>query len=158
MVIKPDNLGQSKGVFAVEFDDEGDNLEFFANSKVSQIQQQQIYKINLGESKQNIGKILRYLLFCESLKEQNIVNDNLYADFEESYIDQQIGNLYNSKILIQPFIEGVLQGDIRVNLANIDGQFKVLGAIFRKAHSKIMIILQLVSLLIMLMQLLSRNN
>ncbi len=129
-VIKPDNLGQSKGVFAINVTTEGLDEASLKKMTISEIQSQQIYNIkkDVGSLKETVLD----LLFCESLKERQQAPQKTANDFTNDEKLRQIKKLYNSKILLQPFIAGVSKGDIRVNLAKIDNKFCLLGKVFRK--------------------------
>ncbi len=107
-VIKPKNSAQSLGVFAIEIDENG--LDFADLENAGEVQ---IYKVK----PQNIDEIIKFL--CQ-----------VQADKKNVAVDQ----LYNGKILLQPFLEGVRFGDIRVNiLKNEKGDFYVAGKVFRKS-------------------------
>jgi len=76
--------------------------------------------------------ILCFIQFC---KTQNLTTKKL-CDINKEEIIAAINSLYGENILLQPFLEGVRLGDIRINLAKMsDGNFKVVGAVFRKSIS-----------------------
>ncbi len=129
-VIKPDNLGQSKGVFAVDFVNDGLDLVDFEELNIAKIQDHQIY--NIKKDSQNLQMILLNLLYCEALKEQGLGGQEALTDTAEEEKLAQISKLFSSKILLQPFIAGVAKGDVRVNIAKIDDKFILLGKVFRK--------------------------
>ena len=116
IVLKPDNSGQSMGVFAVEFRFGGDNLADLKEKGVENLQKLQIYHIEESLDKNEIEEVILYLLSCQSAK-----------------FNSSAKELYNSKIVIQPFIEGVSKGDIRVNIMKKGEEFEVAGVVFRKS-------------------------
>lgn len=121
IVLKPNNSGQSMGVFAVEFDDEaGKTLSDLEKIGIEKLKELQIYHVKNDLENDEMLKIIELLLDCQAAK-----------------FNSKSSQLYNSKIVIQPFIEGVLRGDIRVNVAKKKDRFEVLGYVLRKTIGEI---------------------
>lgn len=133
LVLKPDNSGQSLGVFAIEFREDGHNLAGFLQQNLTEITGSQIYAIDKNCTEGSLQKILLLLLFCQAVKPEKDLTDKKMSELSDQEIDSGARNLYNNKIVIQPFIEGVSRGDIRINIAKIDHKFEVFGAVLRKA-------------------------
>lgn len=131
-VIKPDNLGQSKGVFAINFIKNGLDLVDIEELGIAKIQNHQIHNIKKNSS--NLKIILLNLLFCEAIKGSQLDDKMDFVNYTEEDRLAQISKFFSSKILLQPFIEGVAKGDVRVNIAKIDGKFMLLGKVFRKPY------------------------
>ncbi len=119
IVLKPDNSGQSMGVFALEFAENGLDFAGFEEIGLEKLQESQIYLAKSDISEVELQKVIELLLFCQS----------------EKFGGEDLA-LYNSKIIVQPFIEGVKKGDIRVNVAKVAGKFEVFGVVFRKFASE----------------------
>lgn len=138
LVIKPENSAQSLGVFSVQFLENGASLPELQSKNISDLLDQQIYKIKTENLDQDLIEILNIACFIEAVKANGeILQQEDYSkpikSISKHSIIELAKTLYNDKILIQPFIEGVKQGDIRVNIIkNIDGNFMVSGATFRK--------------------------
>lgn len=124
-IIKPLDLAQGVGIFAIEFDENGLDLGEILAQNAKNLAKKQVFHIK----KQNLTKILEILLFLQSLDKEN---DKKLADFSENEVKSGIKRLYGDKILLQPFIKGVEKGDIRIILAKKDEKFAIFGAIFRK--------------------------
>ncbi len=132
IVLKPDDSAQALGVFAVEISATGLNLEQIKNKTIAQLSEVQLYEINAQELPSDIIEIINILCFVQFCKTKFTADQRLIADIAPQEIAQAINSLYGKKILMQPFLEGVRLGDIRINLAKMsDGNFKVVGAVFR---------------------------
>jgi hypothetical protein len=135
IVLKPDNSAQVYGVFSVKFNNLGQNLEEIKQQTVGCLLQMQIYNLknNLpDEELKQILEILFYIQFCLAKKSNNV--QQKITNITPNIILQGAKYLYNNKILIQPFLDDIKFGDIRVNLAkDRNGQFTVIGCTFRRA-------------------------
>ncbi len=129
IVLKPDNSGQSMGVFAIEFVAGGGDFSDFADRGAEELGNLQIYHVANNLNSEELRKVVLFLLFCQSVK-YNLKKDQVLNDRE---IIDGAKTLYNSKIVIQPFIEGVSKGDIRVSVMKRYNKFEVFGVIFRKS-------------------------
>lgn len=130
LVIKPKDSAQSLGVFSIEFNDNGFDLEGLNSQETSELYAIQSYKIKNDLSPKELEKIIKTLCHAQGVKNcQNI---------KDLTKNQLIKNLYGDIILLQPFIEGVALGDIRVNLLkNEKGNFYIAGQTFRQStHRK----------------------
>lgn len=131
VVIKPKESAQSLGVFALEFRGAGADLEKIRNSKISELKATQIYKISSEISSKNLEEIVKILCFAQSPNHQNLAKK--IADFSAAEITAKALDIYNDEVLAQPFLEGILQGDVRVIfLKNSQKKFYAATKIFRK--------------------------
>ncbi len=132
IILKPDNSAQAFGVFAIEFDENGFDLENILQEKISNLILLQTFKIK-DVSDENLQKILNILFFIQDLKIKKEDLDKSVFEFSNEEILTKAQNIFGNKILIQPFIQGVKNGDVRVVLAKSKkGDFEVIGEIFRK--------------------------
>jgi hypothetical protein len=131
VVIKPKESAQSLGVFALEFVSAGANLEKIKNSKISELKATQIYKISGDLASKNLEEIVKILCFVQSPNHQDLTK--IIADFSAAEITAVALEIYNYKVLAQPFLEGILQGDVRVIfLKNAQKKFYAATKVFRK--------------------------
>lgn len=129
IVIKPENSAQGFGVFAIEFCDEGYDLETIYKQSLIPYQS---FKIKDKIDKNEFRKIIEILCFVQFLKTQNN-NKIQIKNFTKQIIENSVKSFYRNKVLVQPFLEGVLLGDIRINLAkNKNNDFVLVGSVFRK--------------------------
>lgn len=136
IVLKPDDSAQALGVFAVEIKNDGLNLAQLKTKTVAELMDMQLYEINLGEDARDANEIIDILCFVQFAKTKQLLDSRIIASIAKTEIADAIHSLYGKKILLQPFLEGVRLGDIRINLAKMsDGNFKVVGAVFRKSLS-----------------------
>lgn len=137
IIIKPDNSAQAFGVFAVEFDEDGFDLAGILQEKISDFKNSQTFKIKPSIDDLEFRKMLDILFFVQDLKAKNKILNKKISEFTQIEIKAGAKALYGQKILIQPFIQGVKIGDIRIVLAKMrDGNFVIIGAVFRKNISK----------------------
>lgn len=138
IILKPDSSAQGYGVFALEFRTvQGLNLQQILQEKMANLTTLQTVKINDKINDEELKKILKILFFVQYFKIKKIISDKIIADFTNDEINTGAAFLYGQKILIQPFIEGVKIGDIRIILAKMrDGNFAIMGAVFRKSVVK----------------------
>lgn len=130
IVLKPENAAQGFGVFLIEFDKKGENIENILIKNLSDLVKTQTFKISEKKDLNKIIEILCYTQFCAA---NNISKNILVKDIKKTELKKGIKSLYGNEILVQPFLEGVRVGDIRINLAkNSQGNFEVTGAAFRK--------------------------
>lgn len=128
IVIKPKNSAQSLGVFAVEFNQRGFDLETLKSKRVSEISGVQIYKIQ----SQNLTEILTLLCFAQRVKDDANYQQKFLGDISADEIFAKAHELYNQEILAQPFLEGIRNGDVRANiLKDSQGNFYCAGYTFR---------------------------
>ena len=133
IVLKPSNSAQAFGVFSVEFDLNGLNFAEISKKRVDELLKIQIYKIKNNLESEELAAILNILYFVQSCKANKIFLQKYIQDFSFDEIKNQAKILFNDKILIQPFLEGVRLGDIRISFAKmLDGDFHVIAAAFRK--------------------------
>lgn len=118
IVVKPLNSAQSLGVFAIDFSEDGLDLLELKKQNMDQLKQAQIFHIKHDLSDSDLShsdlmQILQILCFLQTNKAKA---------------------LYNDGILIQPFIEGVGSGDVRVNVIRDENhKFYAAGYVFRKS-------------------------
>lgn len=129
LVFKPNNSAQSLGVFSVEFLEEGLNLKQIKQQKVVELRAAQNHKIKKNLEAKELKKIIEILCYAQVAK-----TDKLLKDLSSREILKTAANLFNDKVLVQPFLNGVKMGDVRVNiLKNSRGDFYVAGQTFRKS-------------------------
>lgn len=129
LVFKPKNSAQSLGVFAVEFTEDGLDFVALKKQKISEINASQNHQIKNNLSDVELKKIIEVLCYV-----QNVKSDEMLNNVAPEQILKTARNLYNDKILVQPFLQGVAVGDIRVNiLKNSHGDFYIAGQTFRKS-------------------------
>jgi hypothetical protein len=129
LVFKPKNSAQSLGVFAVELVENGFDLAAIKSQKISQLRAEQNHRIKNNLDEKELQKIIEILCYA-----QNAKTDQAAQELSEIEIFTTAQALYNDKILVQPFLEGIESGDIRVNiLKNSRGDFYVAGQTFRKS-------------------------
>lgn len=136
IVLKPKNSAQSLGVFAVEFSDDKEvsDLEIIKKTSVKNLQKNQIYKIKSDISDKDLTKIVKILCYVQSLKSKGLASneDILIEKISDEEILKTAKNLYDA-VLVQPFLEGIRFGDVRVNLAKDENnKFYLAGCVFRK--------------------------
>lgn len=134
IVLKPDNSAQGIGIFALEISKDGMDLERIKQMTIAELSRVQLYNLQ-SDLKDEMQKIIQILCFVQSCR-TNKINDQSQKISEISH--QQVleiaQNLYNQQLLIQPFLEGIKFGDVRVNFAkNVDGNFAVVGATLRRS-------------------------
>ncbi len=129
LVFKPNNSAQSLGVFSVEFLEEGFDLKKIKQQKVADLRSSQRHKIKNNLSKKELKQIIEILCYAQNSKANKVIKNIALTQ-----IIKTAKVLYNDKVLVQPFLEGVKMGDIRVNiLKNSCGDFYVAGQTFRKS-------------------------
>lgn len=138
VVIKPENSAQSLGVFAIEFDGNGLNLESLREKSINELSNIQIYKIRPNLQPQQLRQVVEILCFIQAFKASDYqlkeMNSRKINSFSPKEIIQKARELYNNNILVQPFLEGVKLGDVRMNLLkNENGDFYVAGFTFRQS-------------------------
>lgn len=132
LVFKPKNSAQSLGVFAVEFVKNGLDLAAIKSQKINEMRATQNHKIKNNLNEKELQKIIEILCYV-----QNAKGDKVLQDVALMQISKTAKALYNDKILVQPFLQGVELGDIRVNISkNARGDFYVAGQTFRKSLRK----------------------
>ncbi len=136
IILKPDNSAQAFGVFAIEFDENGFDLQRILLEKLSDLIVGETFKIKPQIDDEELKKIIHILFFVQDFKVKKEISDKKIGDFNDSQIKIRGEQLYGHKILIQPFIEGVRIGDIRIILAKMsDENFAIIGSVFRKTIS-----------------------
>ncbi len=92
------------------------------------------FKIKASCGLEELTKIVKILCYVQYLKTiPNFLKGQYFQVMSYSEIMHNANLLYGDKILIQPFLEGVALGDIRINLAkNNAGNFEIVGSVFRK--------------------------
>ncbi len=132
LVFKPNNSAQSLGVFSVEFSEEGLRLMEIKRQKTFDLRAIQNHKIKNNLDKKELKKIIEIICYAQNSKTNKVLKEIASAQ-----IIKTAKALYNDKVLVQPFLEGVKMGDIRVNiLKNSRGDFYVAGQAFRKSLRK----------------------
>lgn len=132
IVLKPINSAQSLGVFAINFDPNGMNLADLKEKFTDNLQKSQIFHINKAVSPDELSKIIEILCFL-----QNTTIIKKIDDISYQIIQNSASALYNDKILVQPFIEGIKSGDIRANFSKNDqDDFYLSGYVYRKSIQK----------------------
>ncbi len=130
IVIKPKNSAQSLGVFALEIGDDVTEIDFTKMS-IADLSNLQIYPVKKSQIEQKIIK----LCFIQRVKKDKSYHDKKITDFSSKEITEKAAELYNAKVLLQPFLEGIAQGDIRANiLKNSEGNFYCAGYCFRSSN------------------------
>lgn len=135
VVLKPNNSAQGLGVFAIELVENGLNLNAIKRLSIKDLLAMQIYQLNDDLSAEDLKKVVVMLCYVQSIKSGSFANlDQKIAAINYQKALKIAGNLYNDKILIQPFLEGIKFGDIRINLAkNNHNNFVVVGATLRRS-------------------------
>jgi len=129
LVFKPKDSAQSLGVFAVEFCENGLDFLSLKNQEIAELRSMQLYKIKNNLNEKELKKIIEILCYV-----QNSKSDKSLRELTRAQILKNSKKLYQKKILVQPFLEGVKSGDIRVNfLKDKKGNFYVAGSTFRKS-------------------------
>lgn len=133
-VIKPKDLAQSIGVFALEKKQNGFDLEKLKNELIANLINVQIYQIKDDLEESELKEIILILLALQALRNNKILQKK-YQKFSEIGKDELtkiVNNLYD-KILLQPFLEGVKFGDIRtLFLKDSQNKFYIIGNVFRQ--------------------------
>ncbi len=130
LVIKPKNSAQSLGVFALQFSEKGLTLKMLKSKKVSELANAQIYKIQ----KDQLAEIIEILCYIQRVKNIPNLVDQVVGEISREKIIQQASELYNAEVLVQPFLEGVNEGDIRANfLKDSSENFYCAGFTFRSS-------------------------
>jgi hypothetical protein len=129
LVFKPKDSAQSLGVFAVEFCENGLDFLSLKNQEIAELRSMQLYKIKNNLNEKELKKIIEILCYV-----QNFKSDKSLKELTRAQILKNSKKLYQKKILVQPFLEGVKSGDIRANfLKDKKGNFYVAGSTFRKS-------------------------
>jgi len=129
IVIKPINSAQSLGVFAIEFSKNGENYEKIVEKTANNLKKAQIFHIKDDLDQKTLRKIFQILCFV-----QNSNLEEKIKNIPQEKIIKNAAKLYNEEILIQPFIEGVKEGDIRANIMkNENDEFYLAGYVYRKS-------------------------
>lgn len=129
LVFKPKNSAQSLGVFAVEFSKNGMDLETLKKQKIEELHLTQNHKIKNDLNEKELKKIIEILCYL-----QNSQKNKELSELTHAQIVNTARKLYHSKILVQPFLEGVKSGDIRTNfLKDKNGDFYTAGHTFRRS-------------------------
>lgn len=129
LVIKPLDSAQSLGVFAIEFDENGLNLSKLQKKSILSLKSQEIYQIQPDLDQKQLENIIKLLCFVQN----SAKNCNLHQ-INAQEVNLTVKRLYGTKILVQPFIHGISQGDIRINLLkDQSGNFYQAGQVFRKS-------------------------
>ncbi len=132
LVFKPKNSAQSLGVFALEFTKNGLDLAAIKKQKIFALKATQNHQIKNNLDAKELIKIIE-ILCCV----QNSKTNQALSDLSAAQILKTAKALYNDKVLVQPFLQGVALGDIRVNFAKDEkGNFYVTGQTFRKSLQK----------------------
>jgi len=133
IVFKPNDSAQAFGVFSVEIKNDGLNFAQIKNKNISELTLVQSYEMPPNLSLEEFNKIMDILYYVQFYKTRAKKDENVIANIAELEIKNGINSLYGDEILIQPFLEGVSFGDVRINLAKLsDENFHVVGAVFRK--------------------------
>jgi hypothetical protein len=141
LVVKPKNSAQTLGVFAIKIYEEGFDLNSLKDQNISKLADTQSYNIKPNFSEDESKEMVEILCFVQRVKNnQNIFDkfgQNKIAEISRSEIFGNACELYNAEVLVQPFLEGVKFGDIRLNyLKNSDGDFYLAGSTFRSSLRK----------------------
>lgn len=129
LVFKPNSSAQSLGVFSIDFVENGFDLKSLRAQKISDLKAVQNYQINQNLNQQDLNQVIKILCYV-----QNAKNDELVGEVDEKNLIKIAKELYCDQVLVQPFLQGVKSGDIRVNiLKNSDGNFYVAGKCFRQS-------------------------
>lgn len=143
LVLKPKDSAQSLGVFSIEFsnDEQAFDLESLKSTNLKSLEEAQIYKIKPNLDSLELKQITEILCYAESMKLESNKTDFLEKAatpiglIPEEEITAVAKNLYDNEILVQPFLEGVKSGDIRVNIfKNGDGDFELAGMTYRRSN------------------------
>lgn len=135
IVIKPNNSAQTLGIFSIEFSRDCQiNLTVLQEKTLQELMETQSYKIAIDPDDKSLQEVLKILCFVQFSKNHTVNYTGQIKNIPAEEISYKASSLYNDKILMQPFLEGIAQGDIRVSLAKLsDGNFHVVGSIFRKS-------------------------
>lgn len=141
IVLKPENSAQTLGVFALEFSQDGMDLNAIKTQSVGILGESKTYKIKENSDEKELRDIVNILCFIQRVRNKKALFNKLekqtIADISPEEMLRLAKELYNEAILVQPFLEGVKSGDIRVNyLKNNVGDFYVAGSVFRSSSKK----------------------
>ena len=129
IVIKPINSAQSLGVFAIEFSKNGKNLKDFQEKSPSELKISQTFNIQSNLQKSELLEVFQILCFVQTSN-----SDKKISQIAKDEMQNGAKKLYNAEILIQPFIEGIKNGDVRVNvMKNLENNFYLGGYVYRKS-------------------------
>lgn len=135
IVFKPKDAAQSLGVFAVNFVERDGIDESFFEEKISQLRGKQIFEVNNSVSAADLQRIIEVFCFLQNAPQD--LNEQKINQISRQEILKIAKELYDPKVLVQPFLEGVSAGDVRVNLLkNSAGNFYVAASCFRKSLRK----------------------
>lgn len=133
VVFKPNDSAQAFGVFSVAIKKSGLNFSQINEKLITELTATQSYEIAPDLASDEFKKIINILCYAQFYKTRGHENAILIKNITESQIKFGVDSLYGDEILIQPFLEGVRLGDIRISLAKLsDKNFHVIGAVFRK--------------------------
>lgn len=139
IILKPKDSAQSLGVMALELcnNQNAYDLEKLEKSTHAELEEQQIYKIKSNLTDQEFVEIIKVLCYLESLKTSDnfLQKKNLKISEVSKEEQKEIAKKLYDKVIVQPFLEGVKFGDIRVNIIkNKQDNFEVFGITFRRSN------------------------
>jgi glutathione synthase/RimK-type ligase-like ATP-grasp enzyme len=137
IVIKPQNSAQSYGVFSIVESKSGMDLDQIQKLNISELFLSQSYQIKENLNSRELAEIIEILLCTQRIKINYELSESYknkkFKDISRSEIKKTLLQLYNGKILSQPFLEGIKAGDIRSLFAkNSKGDFYLIDHVFRK--------------------------
>lgn len=135
IVIKPNDSAQTLGIFSIEFVNYSLQSENeFQEKTIAELCATQSYQISLNQGDNDIINLVKLFCFAQFCKIKTVNYTRQVKNITDEEITQALNSLYGDKILIQPFLEGVREGDMRIFLAKLeDENFHVVGALFRKS-------------------------
>lgn len=135
LVLKPKNSAQTLGVFALQFSSKGFDLSALKSQEISKLADTQLYKIKNDLDEEELKEVVEILCFVQRVKSnKDNFGQSKVCEISRSEIIRKAKQLYNEEVLVQPFLEGVKSGDVRLNyLKNKDGDFYLAGSVFRSS-------------------------
>lgn len=136
IVLKPRDSAQSYGVFGIEIVKEGEfglNLEELKKVPMATLMMEdlQLLKVQPNLSNHEMKEIVNIMLYVQSMK-ISATKPKEISDILETELLDLAKELYDSEIQVQPFLDGIVNGDIRVNIIKDDnGNWIEVGHVFR---------------------------
>ncbi len=135
IIFKPIDSAQSSGVCGIEFRENGLTLERLRSMSIRQLisEDVQLLYVQKNVVVQEIKEMAKVLLYAQVLKEEKTAHPKELTQISSAEMAKVIKRLYETEILIQPFLIGVAKmGDVRVNfVADAQGNWSCVGHTFR---------------------------
>ena len=140
IIFKPIDSAQSTGVCGIELREDGLNLEQLCSISIVKLMAEdlQLLYVQKNVAMREIKEMVKILLYVQALKEEKTTHPKELSEINAVEMAAVTRRLYESEILIQPFLIGVAKmGDVRVNLvADANGNWSSVGHTFRAQLAK----------------------